>query len=528
MTAELVSLVLEALKPYIAELTGTVILASMISLFYARSTQKAIFNYLSAGFWTLAAKNAALVMLPLVSHFYPTWVMPIGLADWITMLGTSLAAALFFTAAIKNLQLVFSGLLFSGLLTLIFMGVAYLTHFFPEGERLFTELPWLYLIVAFSAIALSFYIGHRSPQQMSVRAVGTGFVVLAISYTYILWGWVEDSRLWLAGAYMTLLFLSLASQIGFMNLYCLKLEQSLDLEKKRRTQIWEVSPFPLILSKLRDDTIIYINPVAQKFFDIQPWELNAFHFSDYFVVKQAQEALIQRIRNERIVNSFEVNMKHPKRNQILWLDLSARVIDLDEEIALYITFKDITARKQEELKLTEEATTDPLTKLYNRRQFETMTGEQLLLAQRHQQPYSLVMLDIDHFKQVNDTYGHDAGDAVLTHLADTLKTSMRKSDIIARHGGEEFVIFLPQTPPDQGKNAAEHLRRAVERLEIEVAGKQIPITISLGISSGTETNLEALIKEADMALYYAKENGRNQTACYDDLNVEQTRKEKKA
>lgn len=526
MNTELFSLILDSLNPYIAELAGAAIVASMISLFYARGTQKIVFNYLSTGFWMITCKDLALVALPIMPRFFPTWFMPPDLPLWITVCSSALAASFFLTAAVKNLKFIFSGVLFSGVLSLILIGIAYIVHQFPEETPLLNDLPKVYLIVSFAAIALSFYVGRRSAQQMSVRAVGTGFVILAVSYTYILWGFIQNDIVWLSGSYAALLFLSLASQISFMNLYSLTLEQALSLEKRRQTQIWEVSPFPIIISKLRDDTIIYINPVAQKFFDIQPWELNAFHFSDYFVVKQKREELTQYIRNEGIINSFEVQMKHPKRNEIVWIDLSTRVIDLDEEIALYTTFKDITLRKDEELKLAEQATTDPLTQLYNRRQFEVMATQQLTLAARHQIPFCLFMLDIDHFKQVNDTYGHDAGDTVLKKLASTIQTTMRKSDISARYGGEEFVIFLPHTSPEQGKNAAEHLRRDVERLEIDINGKQIAITISLGISSGMTTDLAGLIKEADIALYHSKENGRNQTTLYEDLPLTPDREEK--
>ena len=161
-----------------------------------------------------------------------------------------------------------------------------------------------------------------------------------------------------------------------------------------------------------------------------------------------------------------------------------------------------------------QASTDTLTGLYNRRQFEAMTKQAFALHERTGNPFSVIMLDIDHFKNINDTYGHDAGDVVLKHLAEVMQHTMRQSDIIARFGGEEFIIFLMNTPPAEGVLAANKLREAIETESFMSGSTKIPVTISLGVSTSQESDIATLAKEADLALYYSKEHGRNQVTMY--------------
>jgi diguanylate cyclase (GGDEF)-like protein len=133
-----------------------------------------------------------------------------------------------------------------------------------------------------------------------------------------------------------------------------------------------------------------------------------------------------------------------------------------------------------------------------------------------------MMCDIDHFKMVNDTYGHEAGDIVLKEVANLMKNTFRASDIVGRFGGEEFVVFFTNTDMAGAQVAAEHFRQAVEQAHIEAEGKHIPITISLGITNTQNDDLLRLVKEADLALYYSKENGRNQVNFYSP-ELEQTK-----
>jgi len=156
--------------------------------------------------------------------------------------------------------------------------------------------------------------------------------------------------------------------------------------------------------------------------------------------------------------------------------------------------------------------TDGLTKLYNHRFFQDSLKREFARCQRHQTPLSLALLDIDHFKRFNDTYGHQQGDVVLQELARTLRGQVRSLDIVARYGGEEFAVIMPDAPLEVAARVAERLRAAVENHPVAGPEGPLPVTISLGVASVPHAQISApaeLIAAADRALYRAKENGRN-------------------
>lgn len=157
---------------------------------------------------------------------------------------------------------------------------------------------------------------------------------------------------------------------------------------------------------------------------------------------------------------------------------------------------------------------DGLTQAYNKKYFTNHLYSELSFAQRHRQPLCLVMFDVDHFKKVNDTYGHLAGDAVLVKLAQLAMESIRTEDIFARYGGEEFAIVSRGINAEQGAMLAERLRQGVARTRFEHEGIHIPTSISLGVAAFPDILVETseeLIQMADSALYRAKHNGRNRT-----------------
>ncbi|WP_027179701.1 sensor domain-containing diguanylate cyclase [Maridesulfovibrio bastinii] len=175
------------------------------------------------------------------------------------------------------------------------------------------------------------------------------------------------------------------------------------------------------------------------------------------------------------------------------------------------SIRDVTDRKEAEEKLIRLATTDSLTGLVNRRVFMEKSQAELERAKRYNHPLSMMMLDIDHFKRVNDTYGHDAGDDVLQGLANVVLGVLRQVDCFARIGGEEFAVLLPDTDQDGAVNVAERVREAVEKTSIVSRSGELFITISIGVStlSGNIDDLERMLKTADVALYASKRNGRN-------------------
>ncbi|MDZ7290354.1 MAG: sensor domain-containing diguanylate cyclase [candidate division KSB1 bacterium] len=167
--------------------------------------------------------------------------------------------------------------------------------------------------------------------------------------------------------------------------------------------------------------------------------------------------------------------------------------------------------------------TDELTRVFNRRYFNQRIEREIQRAQRYGRALSLIMLDIDHFKIFNDTHGHLLGDAILKQVAEILDKSLRKADILARFGGEEFVILLPEIDKEHGCKVAEKLRGMIERADFPNAETQPfgRITISLGLASFPEDAQTAneLLEHADQGLYRAKSHGRNQIGVYEDTTA---------
>ena len=170
------------------------------------------------------------------------------------------------------------------------------------------------------------------------------------------------------------------------------------------------------------------------------------------------------------------------------------------------------------------ATLDALTGLNNRRQFETRLRQETANARRNKKPLCCIMLDIDYFKKVNDTWGHSAGDCVLKNVAKIISQELREYDIASRYGGEEFCILLPDTKLREAAFVAQRLRAAAEKAEINISddmllgGDILKVTISVGVSEYDETmdSPEKLHQCADIALYEAKRRGRNRVVVYDD------------
>jgi len=165
-----------------------------------------------------------------------------------------------------------------------------------------------------------------------------------------------------------------------------------------------------------------------------------------------------------------------------------------------------------------QATTDHMTGLYNRRFFLAESKRALQLASRHKDALCVMICDIDHFKEVNDTYGHAIGDRVLKEFAEILKNSLRSEDILARYGGEEFVALLPQTNKEKALFVAERMRSETEDLSIATEKGDVRLTACFGVSTVHEySDIETSINQADKALYEAKSSGRNLVKCYLDV-----------
>ncbi|WP_428609421.1 GGDEF domain-containing protein [Sedimenticola sp.] len=173
----------------------------------------------------------------------------------------------------------------------------------------------------------------------------------------------------------------------------------------------------------------------------------------------------------------------------------------------------LIALREEAVVLKGLVLTDPMTRLFNYRHFTHSLEQELERTHRSGQPTALIMLDLDHFKQVNDEWGHEVGNLVLRHTAELMVTLLRKIDIPCRYGGEEFALILPGTPLPRAVNAAKRLRAAIEETPVMVGDQPLSVTASMGVSvyqRDSHLSAEVFVKQVDGLLYEAKNRGRNQ------------------
>ncbi|MBT8079745.1 MAG: GGDEF domain-containing protein [Gammaproteobacteria bacterium] len=195
-------------------------------------------------------------------------------------------------------------------------------------------------------------------------------------------------------------------------------------------------------------------------------------------------------------------------------EMSASLVVITALIALRHLYVGNSLREQ----LLELAATDPLTGLYNRRHVFENLRQELKRFSRYGERFALILIDADHFKEVNDTYGHTVGDATLCWIAKTCQKSVRETDTVGRFGGEEFIILLPHTTVDSAEIVAERIRLAMHNADDESRGNAADVTLSLGVAEvGPDTaTFDSILKAADEALYEAKRNGRDKVARHVD------------
>ncbi len=215
-------------------------------------------------------------------------------------------------------------------------------------------------------------------------------------------------------------------------------------------------------------------------------------------------------------------LNYAKDGRPYWLDLNIFPLrDLDGHITNFAAIqRDITEWKNLEGELTRLANTDVLTGLRNRRSFFDAAASEVARAQRYGNTLSVILIDLDRFKLINDTYGHAAGDAVLVRFAGICRRQVRDVDLLARVGGEEFAILLTETPEDDAAELAMRIRHAVHEITMLADGQSFDFTVSIGVAAYQHGNdsLEALMQRADDALYRAKETGRDRICIAGTVN----------
>jgi diguanylate cyclase (GGDEF)-like protein/PAS domain S-box-containing protein len=255
------------------------------------------------------------------------------------------------------------------------------------------------------------------------------------------------------------------------------------------------------------DRIVDMNSTAQRIVGSSSSEVIGRSAKEVFVDRQD---LVESYDTSREVHK-ELSIGGGEAKRFYDLVMSPLYDRRKHQIGRLLVLRDISERKHAEEELRRLATTDSLTGMFNRGHFLELSKREVGRALRYHRPLSLMMIDIDHFKRINDNYGHDAGDRVLQTFALVGRDQIRDVDIFGRIGGEEFAILLPDTDFSSAGEVAERLRREVERTGVAVRDETVKITISIGVStvSASIQNLDSLMTSADKALYKAKWEGRN-------------------
>lgn len=400
-----------------------------------------------------------------------------------------------------------------------FVSICLVIFLFPDGEFV-NNMRQVFPMVGFLTVSLGLWAQINKQYK-------SGYILAALIFS-LLFVWLTlkmlipsigmSETLWFIPliAYILLSFSFVMMRIDNLNEQNAKHISEIEEYNNKIENIIKLSPFPIIISRVGDDKIIMANNNAAKMFGINLQELERYKFKDFFADSDNRRILNECLERDHSVQDFEVLIKTPYSETPFWLLTSANILDYNYEVVLYSAFQDITSRKNREILLKNQATRDPLTALYNRRYFEEEVAKQLAECKQQKVPYSVLMIDADKFKNINDTYGHKIGDKALIELASVTERALRDNDIVARYGGEEFVVFLPGVSAEQGFTVAERLRQRISQIVVySDAGQPVSFTVSIGLSSSeVSENVDILIKTADEALYKAKQNGRNRVEIF--------------
>lgn len=287
-------------------------------------------------------------------------------------------------------------------------------------------------------------------------------------------------------------------------------EQNLARNEQHLRAILEILPYPIYITADNGE-LLFVNRKTCLLLQQSASQLLKSRSTDFFADPQEREELRQLLETIPDIREVEVKMK-TARGRTFTAELAAIKTNYGNRGAIMVALSDISQRKEMEAELLHQATIDALTGISNRRHFMEEAAKELERARRFGRPVSVMMIDLDHFKKVNDEYGHAAGDAALQAAVKRSLESLRQLDIMGRLGGEEFAVVMPETNLEEGRVAAERLRRHVAERPLLAGREAVPCTVSIGVAEMTEKDrsIDDMLNRADKALYHAKESGRDQ------------------
>jgi diguanylate cyclase (GGDEF)-like protein/PAS domain S-box-containing protein len=269
-----------------------------------------------------------------------------------------------------------------------------------------------------------------------------------------------------------------------------------------------IDPFITIDTK---GTITGVNAAAEQVTGVTRDALIGTGFVEHFTEPQQAAAGLETALEQGVLRDFPLSMRQSCGTVTeLLFNISVYRTPAGEIGGILAAGRDVTKQKAAERELARLATTDTLTGVANRGHFMELAEREIMRAHRYRHPVVLLSLDVDHFKSINDTYGHAAGDETLRRLVAVLRRQLRETDTIGRIGGEEFLILLPETVAHDALAVAERVRQAVAQMAVRAVGHSFTMTVSMGLAALVEgESLQRALVRVDHALYEAKRSGRN-------------------
>ncbi|MGE0072438.1 MAG: diguanylate cyclase [Thiomonas sp.] len=280
-------------------------------------------------------------------------------------------------------------------------------------------------------------------------------------------------------------------------------------------RLFDAAPMPLVLVRTADARVLRYNAAAKTLFDPGDRYNDAIFTTDFYAQPQQRQQLLARLQAEGAVRQVEVQMKTADGRPLDVL-FSMRMVRFAGEDCVITGMVEITAQKRLEHQLRALAHTDPLTGLQNRRGFFHLVDQAIASSPADGPRPCVILLDLDHFKRINDQYGHPVGDEVLVEFAQVVLALLREGDVFARMGGEEFCILLPHARAAQALEVAERVREFVASHPFHTAAGVLRLSLSIGIAGcdSRASSIDVVLSQADKALYRAKQGGRNRSELY--------------
>jgi diguanylate cyclase (GGDEF)-like protein len=402
---------------------------------------------------------------------------------------------------------------------------------FVRGPWYFANVAYSYMIITAALLLLGLGLARSGPMyRQQYGLIFLGSLIPCVSSLYSEYHFDQ-----LHGVYLTPITFGLSGTIFVL---AILRTHFLDLIPVARSYVIESMRDGIVVLDTHN-RIVDINPAMESFLENKLSFYMGKNASEFFSSWASDPEFLGGEMESRVELRLPLD---PSR----YLDLRVTPLyDRNQSLnGRLMVFRDITERKQVEKrlryvndrlqsqlieigllqsKLREQAIRDPLTNLFNRRYLEETLDRELARASREAYSVCLLMIDLDHFKRINDSHGHEAGDHVLRAHADTLSRECRRGDFACRHGGEEFVVVMPNISVDTAYERAEALHNILNSLKIPYGDCSLSVTISMGIACYPANGLtsDAILRAADQAMYAAKEAGRNHILSYDQFRVSQ-------